>query len=85
MTGSDSYAETNQDTTLSLYGAATIAIGQLEGSNNNIWDVENGILNQNQVQVIPTNSAGLIVGSGGGSDAVTYTIGPRGVGVLRTG
>lgn len=34
---------------------------RLEGSNNNIFDVENGILNQNQVQVIPTNSAGLIV------------------------
>ena len=33
----------------------------LKGSNNNIFDVENGILNQNQVQVIPTNSAGLIV------------------------
>lgn len=34
---------------------------QLEGSNNNMWDVGGGILNQNQVQVIPTNSAGLIV------------------------
>lgn len=33
----------------------------LEGSNNNIFDVENGILVQNQVQVISTNSAGLIV------------------------
>jgi len=32
----------------------------LTGSNNNIFDVENGILNQNQVQVIPGNSAGLI-------------------------
>ena len=32
----------------------------LKNSNNNIWDVENGILVQNQVQVIPTNSAGLI-------------------------
>jgi len=32
----------------------------LEESNNDIWDVENGILFQNQVQVIPTNSAGLI-------------------------
>ena len=40
----------------------------LEGSNNNIFDVENAILEQNQVQVIPTNSAGLIVApSGGGS------------------
>jgi hypothetical protein len=35
---------------------------RLEGSNNNIFDVENGILVQNLVQVIPTNSAGLIVG-----------------------
>jgi hypothetical protein len=34
---------------------------RLVGSNNNIFDVGNGILNQNQVQVIPTNSAGLIV------------------------
>jgi hypothetical protein len=32
----------------------------LEGSNNNIFDVASGILVQNQVQVIPTNSAGLI-------------------------
>lgn len=32
---------------------------RLVGSNNNIFDVENGILVQNQVQVIPTNSAGL--------------------------
>ncbi len=34
---------------------------RLVGSNNNIFDIENGILNQNQVQVIPTNSAGYIV------------------------
>ena len=34
---------------------------RLVGSNNNIFDVENSILVQNQVQVIPTNSAGLIV------------------------
>ncbi len=33
---------------------------RLEGSNNDWFDVENGVLNQNQVQVIPTNSAGLI-------------------------
>lgn len=39
---------------------------RLEGSNNNIFDIESGILNQNQVQVIPTNSAGLIVGGAGG-------------------
>ena len=32
----------------------------LTGSNNNIWSVADGILNQNQVQVIPTNAAGLI-------------------------
>lgn len=38
---------------------------QLEGSNNNIWDIQGGVLVQNQVQVIPTNSAGLIVGTGG--------------------
>jgi hypothetical protein len=39
----------------------------LVGSNNNIFDVQNGILAQNQVQVIPTNSAGLIkVTSGSG-------------------
>jgi len=34
---------------------------KLVGSNNNIFDVENGILVQNQVQVIPGNAAGLIV------------------------
>jgi len=33
---------------------------RLIGSNNNIFDIEAGVLNQNQVQVIPTNSAGLI-------------------------
>ena len=40
---------------------------QLEGSNNNIFDIQSGILVQNLIQVIPTNSAGLIqvqVGSG---------------------
>lgn len=37
----------------------------LTGSNNNIWDIASGILNQNQVQVIPTNSAGLIVHTAG--------------------
>ncbi|ANS05911.1 hypothetical protein [uncultured Mediterranean phage] len=34
---------------------------RLTGSNNNTFDVENGILSQNQVQVIAQNSAGLIV------------------------
>jgi len=38
----------------------------LEGSNNNIFDVQGSVLVQNQVQVIPTNSAGLIVAGGGG-------------------
>lgn len=33
---------------------------QLNGSNNNIWDIGAGVLVQNQVQVIPTNAAGLI-------------------------
>jgi hypothetical protein len=33
---------------------------RLEGSNNNIFDIQNGVLVQNQVQVIPTNSAGLV-------------------------
>ena len=32
---------------------------RLVGSNNNLFDIEEGILVQNQVQVIPTNSAGL--------------------------
>lgn len=33
---------------------------RLVGSNNNMFDVENNILVQNQVQVISTNSAGLV-------------------------
>jgi len=33
---------------------------RLVGSNNNIFDVGNGVLVQNMVQVIPGNSAGLI-------------------------
>lgn len=42
----------------------------LRGSNNNIFDVLGGILVQNQVQVIPTNSAGLqTVTSGSGVTA----------------
>lgn len=41
---------------------------RLVGSNNNIFDVQNGILNQNQVQVIPTNSAGLVGGSAAPGD-----------------
>lgn len=40
---------------------------RLTGSNNDMFDVENGILIQNQVQVIPNNSAGLqTVSSGSG-------------------
>lgn len=40
------------------------------GSNNNLFDVENGVLVQNQVQVISANSAGLqTVASAGGGDA----------------
>ena len=42
----------------------------LVNSNNNIFDVLNGILVQNQVQVVPTNSAGLqVVTSGSGVTA----------------
>lgn len=37
---------------------------RLEGSNNDFWDIEAGNLNQNQVQVIPTNSAGLVINQG---------------------
>jgi hypothetical protein len=45
---------------------------RLEGSNNNIFDVENGILVQNTVQVIPTNSAGLVNANAGSFwDALT--------------
>lgn len=44
-------------------GAYTV---RLVGSNNNLFDVENGILVQNTVQVISQNSAGLIVTSSGG-------------------
>lgn len=33
---------------------------RLAGSNNNVFDVESGILVQNQVQIIAQNSAGLI-------------------------
>jgi hypothetical protein len=39
-------------------GAYTV---QLEGSNNNVWSVQDNILVQNQTQVIPTNSAGLVI------------------------
>lgn len=51
---------------------------RLAGSNNNLFDVENGILNQNQVQVIAQNSAGLI----GGRDAFIEAVFTR---VLENG
>ncbi len=38
---------------------------RLTGSNNNFFDVGNGILNQNQVQIITGNTAGLIVAGSG--------------------
>ena len=44
---------------------------RLVGSNNNFFDVENGILAQNQVQVIPGNAAGLIVHTAAGGSALT--------------
>lgn len=39
---------------------------RLVGANNNVFDIENGILSQNQVQVISNNSAGLVSSSGSG-------------------
>lgn len=42
----------------------------VEQSNNNIFDVAGGILVQNQVQVIPTNSAGLVIANGGGGGTI---------------
>lgn len=47
---------------------------RLVGSNNNIFDVQNGILVQNQVQVIPTNSAGLITVPTGSVDPTDLAI-----------
>jgi hypothetical protein len=44
---------------------------RLAGSNNNLFDAENGILVPNQTQVIATNSAGLITVATGGSSAPT--------------
>lgn len=45
---------------------------RLAGSNNNLFDVENSILNQNGVQVIAQNSAGLVnpVSTAAGKQAV---------------
>jgi hypothetical protein len=44
---------------------------RLAGSNNNLFDVENGILNQNVVQVISTNSAGLVRVDTGAADTAS--------------
>jgi hypothetical protein len=41
---------------------------RLAGSNNNLFDVENGILTQNLVQVIAQNSAGLVAVETGAAD-----------------
>jgi hypothetical protein len=46
---------------------------RLAGSNNNFFDVENDILVQNQVQVIPGNAAGLIKVIVGGVEAPTVS------------
>lgn len=47
---------------------------RLQGSNNNLFDVANGILNQNQVQVIPGNSAGQVeISTGSGLSAAQDT------------
>lgn len=48
-------------------GAFTV---QLQGSNNNIWSVSDSVLVQNQTQVVPTNSAGLVVVSQGAAASV---------------
>jgi len=58
---------------------------RLVGSNNNFFDVEAGILVQNQVQVIPGNSAGLVVAGGSEAGIATFTIGPKGIGVVKMG
>ncbi len=47
---------------------------RLSGSNNNFFDVENNILNQNQVQIIAQNSAGLIVSATGGGSSPWSTV-----------
>lgn len=47
---------------------------QLEGSNNDIWSIGDGILVQNQVQVIPTNSGGLITGGAAGGGATAQEV-----------
>ena len=44
---------------------------RLAGSNNNLFDVENGILNQNQVSVIGQNAAGLVTQPILNKDALT--------------
>lgn len=56
---------------------AMVDAARLVGSNNNFFDVENGILVQNSVQVIPTNSAGLQTaasGSGLSTDQATQLL-----------
>ena len=58
------------------------------GSNNNYHDVAGGVLNQNQVQVIPNNSAGYISvsdGGGGGSGPTLLVKYKDSVGTVRTG
>jgi hypothetical protein len=46
----------------------------LEGSNNNIWDVAGGILVQNQAQIIPTNSGGLVNPAGSNPTAIANAV-----------
>jgi hypothetical protein len=53
----------------------------LKGSNNNLGDIQGGVLVQNLVQVIPTNSAGLVVVDTGAADttAIISTVEDWGV------
>lgn len=47
---------------------------RFKGSNNNIFDVAGGILNQNTVQIISANSAGLIITAGGDPVAIADAV-----------
>jgi len=69
------YGAPNTDEYEVFFTPDVTASVKLTGSNNNIFDLQNGILANTVTQVIPTNTAGLIETDGGGGSSTGKHIG----------